>query len=76
VRRSASVAKTLENLAGLCPVPLQNSEYVVEACYTCRPLNGLEARPNIRYVIDLSGTGRNPERPCIWAENGGQFLGS
>jgi porin len=59
VRRSASVAKTPENFVGLGPVPVQNSEYVVEAYYTRRPLNGLEARPNVRYVIDLSGTGRN-----------------
>jgi porin len=53
------VTKTPENFAGLGPVPVQNSEYVVEAYYARRPLNGLEVRPNIRYLIDLSGTGRN-----------------
>jgi porin len=52
-------SETLQNLVGLAPVPVQSSEYVVEAYYTYRPLNGLEVRPNIQYVIEPGGTSQN-----------------
>jgi hypothetical protein len=50
-------SETLQNLAGLSPVPVRNSEYVVEAYYTCRPRNGLEVRP--QYLIQPGGTRQN-----------------
>jgi porin len=52
-------SEMLQNLVGLAPVPVQSSEYVVEAYYTYRPLNGLEVRPNIQYVIEPGGTSQN-----------------
>ena len=52
-------SEMLQNLAGLGPVPVQSSEYVVEAYYTYLPLNGLKVRPNIRYVIDPGGIGQD-----------------
>jgi porin len=52
-------SETLQNLTGLGPVPVRNSEYVVDSYYTYRPLNGLEAHPNIQYVIHPGGTSRN-----------------
>jgi porin len=52
-------SETLQNLAGLGPVPVRNSEYVVEAYYKYRPLGGLEIRPNIQYVVDPGGTSQN-----------------
>jgi porin len=52
-------SETLQNLAGLGPVPVRNSEYVVEAYYTYRPHSGLEIRPNVQYVVNPGGTGQN-----------------
>jgi porin len=49
----------LQNLAGLGPAAVQNSEYVAEAYYTCRPFIGLEVRPNVQYVIEPGGTSQN-----------------
>jgi porin len=52
-------SEMLQNFAGLGPVPVQSSEYVVEAYYTYLPLNGLKVRPNIQYVNDPGGTSQN-----------------
>jgi porin len=52
-------SETLQNLTGLGPVPVRNSEYVVDSYYTYRPLNGLEVSRNIQYVIDPGGTSQN-----------------
>ncbi|MCK1595033.1 carbohydrate porin [Bradyrhizobium sp. 164] len=52
-------SETLQNLAGLGPVPVRNSEYIVEAYYTYRPLGGLEIRPNVQYVVDPGGMSQN-----------------
>jgi porin len=46
-------------LAGLGPVPVRSSEYVVEAYHTYRPITGLQVRPNIQYVIEPGGTSQN-----------------
>jgi porin len=67
-------SETLQNLAGLGPVPIRSSEYVLEAYYTYWPLAGLEVRPNIQYIIAPGGTSQNKGRARVWPEDGGQFL--
>jgi porin len=52
-------SEMVKNSAGTGFVPVQHSEYVFEAYYTWRPLNGLEVRPNVQFVIDPGGTSQN-----------------
>jgi porin len=52
-------SEDLQNLAGLGPVAVQRNEYAIEFYYTCRPLAGLQVRPNVQYVIDPGGTSTN-----------------
>ncbi|MBV8185927.1 MAG: carbohydrate porin [Alphaproteobacteria bacterium] len=46
---------SLENLLGLGPVPVKDSEYVFELDYTFVPKPGLIIRPNLQYVYSPGG---------------------
>jgi len=52
-------AERLQNAAGLGPVPVQGSEYVVEVYYGLDAYPGLVLRPNLQFVHDPGGTSQN-----------------
>ncbi len=51
--------QNLQNAMGLGPVPVRNSEYVMELFYTIAPVPGLLIRPNVQYIATPGATSQN-----------------
>ena len=51
--------QNLQNAMGLGPVPVRNSEYVMELFYTIAPVPGLLIRPNVQYIATPGASYQN-----------------
>lgn len=51
--------QNMQNAMGLGPVPVRNSEYVVELYYTIAPVPGLQIRPNVQYIATPGASSQN-----------------
>jgi len=51
--------QNMQNALGLGPVPVRNSEYVVELYYTIAPVPGLHIRPNVQYIATPGAGSQN-----------------
>ena len=51
--------QNMQNAMGLGPVPVRNSEYVMELYYTIAPVPGLLIRPNVQYVATPGASSQN-----------------
>jgi porin len=59
VNNRVASAEALENVLGLGPVAVQQSEYEFELYYTIRPFSGFLVRPNLQYVLYPGGANQN-----------------
>jgi porin len=59
VNNRVASAGALENVLGLGPVAVQQSEYEFELYYTIRPFSGFLVRPNLQYVLYPGGANQN-----------------